>query len=382
MPPLIAAFLPALPAAPLREVLRAAAGAAAGIAACVLAVLLWPAGAGLPLELLAPLGATAVLMFAVPNSPLAQPWSAVAGNGGSALAAVLLLKLLPAGWAPGLGPVLAVGLAIGVMLLLRALHPPGGAVALLAALNPEPVLAAGWGYALVPVALLTAVLVLAAVAVNRLGGRVYPFRHLPQSADASQAQTALAAGQLGLDAGELEALLQRFRQSSNIGAADLGRLLAAAEEEAAKHRFDGVTCARIMSRDLITVAPGTPLAEAARLFRAHDIKSLPVIAQDGSFAGMIREGDLVDAVLRQEERGMFRPARLQRLTARDVMQPPPPAVPGDMPAGVLLNRLSVQGPQTVPVLCGGRLAGIITRSDIISLLLERAGGPPASALPV
>ena len=78
-----------------KEALRAAVGAGLGLALCgafLVTVGAW-VGAAPGLLLIAPLGATAFLVFAVPNSPLAQPWSAVAGNGASAFVAVNVLHL-------------------------------------------------------------------------------------------------------------------------------------------------------------------------------------------------------------------------------------------------------------------------------------------------
>ncbi|MEG8058719.1 HPP family protein [Sphingomonas sp. 22L2VL55-3] len=77
-----------------------------------------------PLPLLvAPIGASAVLIFAVPASPLAQPWSVVGGNIISALVGVTAARFVPI---PYLAAGVAVGGAILVMSLLRCLHPPAG----------------------------------------------------------------------------------------------------------------------------------------------------------------------------------------------------------------------------------------------------------------
>lgn len=89
---------------------------------------------GIPL-LLAPLGASAVLLFAQPASPLAQPANVIGGylvGVGVSVAALLLLP--PAWWVA----TIAVGLVIALMLLLRVTHPPAGAVPLLAAGTPLP----------------------------------------------------------------------------------------------------------------------------------------------------------------------------------------------------------------------------------------------------
>ena len=82
--------------------------------------------------IVAPMGASAVLVFGVPASPLAQPWAVVGGNTLSALVAVTCMHIA--------GPVnlaaaAAVALAIAVMFATRSLHPPGGATALLIVLS-------------------------------------------------------------------------------------------------------------------------------------------------------------------------------------------------------------------------------------------------------
>lgn len=118
---------PAMPRQRPHEALRAALGAglALSLSAGLLVVLSAWRGDIASFLLIAPLGASAFLLFAIPNSPLAQPWSAVVGNTASALAALAVLQFaLPAEISVGL----AVGGAIIAMASLRAMHPPGGAV--------------------------------------------------------------------------------------------------------------------------------------------------------------------------------------------------------------------------------------------------------------
>ncbi|MBP2233013.1 CBS-domain-containing membrane protein [Azospirillum agricola] len=107
-----------------REVLWSWAGGSAGIGAIsVLSVM-----AKLPL-LIAPFGATCVLIFAATDSHLAQPRSVVGGYLVSALVGVLALALL--GSAPWV-VALSVGTAIAMMQVTRTLHAPAGAMPLLA----------------------------------------------------------------------------------------------------------------------------------------------------------------------------------------------------------------------------------------------------------
>ncbi|MGR3629766.1 MAG: HPP family protein, partial [Sulfitobacter sp.] len=229
---------PALPRFHGGEPLRAGLGALIGISVCMGLAYLGALFGLTSFYLVAPLGATAVLLFCVPNSPLAQPWSAVVGNISAALVALIAVWYIPGPWSVGI----AVGSAITAMMFLRALHPPGGAAALLTALNPEMAFAAGPWFALVPLGLATVVLVLCATVYNRLTGRKYPFRLPKEEPDD-------APPRLGLSTDKISELLERYNQTTNLGVADLGRLLAAAEAEAAQHRFDGTTCADIMTSD-------------------------------------------------------------------------------------------------------------------------------------
>lgn len=120
---------------------------------------------------IAPMGASAVLLFGVPSSPLAQPWSIVGGNVVSALIGVTVGM-----WVPQLALAcgLAAGLAIAAMYFLRCLHPPGGAVALTAILGGGGVHSAGYHFVLTPVLLNSAMLALLAIIFNNLVGRRYP----------------------------------------------------------------------------------------------------------------------------------------------------------------------------------------------------------------
>ena len=114
-------------------------------------------GAGL---IVASMGATAVLVFAVPHGALAQPWNVFGGHLVSAVIGVTC-----ANWIPDitLAAVASVGLAIGVMHYLRCIHPPGGATALSAVVGGSSVHALGYQFVLTPV--LINVLIILAVAV-------------------------------------------------------------------------------------------------------------------------------------------------------------------------------------------------------------------------
>lgn len=345
-------FGPAMTAPTVAEALRAAAGAGLGLLACDL--ILWlaaPSAPGLFL-LIAPFGASAFLIFVVPNSPLAQPWSAVAGNTLAAAAALATLTLVRD---PFIAAPLAVGLAILAMAAARAFHPPAGAVALATVIAAQSPGFPGWSFALSPVLAGSAALVAAGILWNLATGRVYPFRQAPPPSTHGTADPA-PDRRLGLAPADLAHLLDRLRMAPNIGVEDLARVLSAAGTEAAAHHLGHLTAADIMSRDLVTAAPADDLPTLARLFRDHRFKTLP-ISDSGHYAGLIDQAALL---------GLTDPATTAADLAAPVATLPPTATAAD-----LMDLLADGQQQAVPILDGARLAGLVTRSDLIALLSAR-----------
>ncbi|MBP1966885.1 HPP family protein [Paenibacillus aceris] len=116
--------------------------------------------------LMAPLGASCVIAFVLPQSPLAQPRSLI---GGHLLSTLIGLCALAAFGVHAWSLALAVGAAITLMQLTRTLHPPAGADPLLVMLT-----GASWGFLLTPVLLGAALLVLVALGYHRATGTRYP----------------------------------------------------------------------------------------------------------------------------------------------------------------------------------------------------------------
>jgi CBS domain-containing membrane protein len=112
------------------------------------------------------MGASAVLLFAVPHGPLSQPWNVFGGHLFSALIGVWCYRHVPDTF---VAAALAVGLAIGAMYYLRCIHPPGGATALAAVIGGPSTHVLGYQYTLTPVLLNALVIALVAVLFN------YPF---------------------------------------------------------------------------------------------------------------------------------------------------------------------------------------------------------------
>lgn len=203
--------------------LRGAVGAFVGIA-CSAAVgwlLLGGNMAALP-WLVAPIGASAVLAFAVPASPLAQPWPVIGGDLISASIGFAMTYLL----GPGIAAcALSVGLAIAAMSLARCLHPPGGACALLAPLGATAAVPGGF---LLTLAINVLLLAVVAWLYNGLTG--HPWPHRPVAVPPAPVSPALVA----LTREDLDAVLDDWNEVLDVDRDDLHMLIQAVERQATK----------------------------------------------------------------------------------------------------------------------------------------------------
>ena len=119
--------------------------------------------------LMASLGASALLVFVLPGSPMAQPWAVIAGNTISALIGISCFHLIDQ---PLLALPLAAALSILGMFMLRCLHPPAAAVSLIVVLGHI----GSYRYAFFPVMVDSVLLILAGAVYSNLTGKPYPNR--------------------------------------------------------------------------------------------------------------------------------------------------------------------------------------------------------------
>lgn len=357
-------FLPQPLTAGGAERVRAAAGACAGLlATALLTHLLAP---HLSAWLIAPMGASAVLLFCVPASPLAQPWSVVGGNTVSALVGIACARLVDE---PALAAPLAGALAIGAMFALRCLHPPGGAVALTAVLGGQAVTGAGLAFALVPVALNSALLVGAALLFNNATGRRYP--HLPHAPDRNVHATGDAppADRLGITEEDVEAALLRYGDVLDVGRDDLLAIVDDARQIALQRHFRERSCGDLMSTHFVSLRPRDTLAHARALLLRHRVQSLPVLDETRRLRGVLAQEDL----LRHDSWG----SRLRRLVpgaaprVRDAMRKQVVAMDVAAPMARLVPLLRDEGYHQVAITGeDGTVVGLVSQSDLLAALLE------------
>ena len=253
------------------------------------AVLAWTAPGAHIAWLVAPMAASAVLLFCVPASPLAQPWPVIGGNVVSALTGAACAQLVPD---PMFAAPLAGGLSIAMMFLLRCLHPPGGAVAMTAVLGGPAVHEMGLGFALAPVGLNTVLLVLAALLYNRATGAHH--------AHPRAATPAAVADE------DIDAALNDFGEPLDVARDDLAAIVNEAGQHAAERRARALHAGDVTVPPLARLAPAMPLAQARAILLGHGLPSLPVVDGEGRLLGLLTLAQLVRTAAELEARPMSR----------------------------------------------------------------------------
>lgn len=112
---------------------------------------------------LASTGASAMLIFGLPHSPVSQPWNIVAGHVFSAIVGVTCYLAIPNEL---LASSMAIPLAMVVMFLFNCMHPPGGATAITAVIGGSQVHDLGYAFVVVPVFFNAIILLSIAMAVG------------------------------------------------------------------------------------------------------------------------------------------------------------------------------------------------------------------------
>jgi len=176
--------------------------------------------------IVASMGASAVLVFAVPHGQLSQPWALLGGHLFSAVIGVSCYLLIPD---PLTAAACAVGLAITAMYYLQCMHPPGGATALSAVIGGSGVHDLGYQYVATPVMLNVLVILTVAILFNYL----FPWRRYPaaltQYPRRCKTDTDQAAREPSLSQEDFEYALQRMNMYVDINKDDLRRIYSLAQ---------------------------------------------------------------------------------------------------------------------------------------------------------
>ena len=363
----LSAFLPRRTSVSWPERLRGALGGGLGIAFAALVSIGIAKAFHLSPWLVAPVGASAVLVFGVPASLLAQPWSVVGGNTVTALMGLLACNLIPD---QVLAASVAVGLAIAAMFALRCLHPPGGAMALLVVLTHTKTIE----YALFPAFTNSLLLVVAGLAYHALVTR-HSYPHV------QPVPAGPRSGLIRITEADFAAALAEQDEVFDIDPEDLSRLLQISELKAWRRMAGVLTCADVMSSPVHTVHFGTPLGEAWAMMNRYDVNALPVVDRRRRPHGLLTRDDFIASAALLDpadpEAGLAR--LLQRTqtgkpnVTGQIMSETYTTTPVDARLETLLPLFSEGDRHHVVVLdATRRVCGIIATSDTVRALYHAA----------
>ncbi len=353
---------------------KSSLGAFLCVAACGLLLRAMPLNAH---WLLAPVGASVVILFVQFHSPVAQPWPLL----GSYLVATVT-GLLCAQWIaqPALAAGLAVAATIWLMARFNCIHPPGGALALLIVLNapytPDTMVQTAELVAINVVALLLGALVVNQMVLRRR----YPHSASPPTAK-HNTHDLPPMQRMGLVHADLESAVQALNTFVDVQESELVEIYNLAVDHAFGRQV-GLTCADVMSRDVITAHFDTDLGLAWQQLRQHQIKSLPVIDRFDRLIGIVTLADFLKQMDARTPSGLA--AQLQVLLQRT---PGPtsekPEVVGQImtadvftahpetPLSELIRQVAQKSRPHVPVIDARRkVVGMVTQSDLLVALYK------------
>lgn len=363
----------------LRDYARAALGAGLGILLtgwiASLAVADLPAANWhTAVFLIAPMGASAVILFCLPSSPLAQPWALLAGNTLAALSGVCCALWLP--HSPILAAALAMLSAISLMFALRCLHPPSGAVALTAVLGGEAIRELGFGFIWWPVLANSLLLVITAWIYHRLTGYRYPVAdHAAVAATPNHMQY-----QFGFQPEDLQKALGQYHEVLDIHPSQLQRLLEQTELIAYQRKLEAITCEQIMRPVDITLEFGDALETAWQTMQTQNEPAVPVVNKARLVIGVLSLSDFVrhagTSHYREVGPALQRLIRWSPTTHSDkpevvgqIMTTPAITIQAQMHLMHTIPLMTSHHLQLLPVVdASNKLVGILTQTDVIRAL--------------
>lgn len=225
--------------------------------------------------LLAPIGASFVIVFVQSHSPLAQPWPVVGSYLVSMVAGIFCVQMIPV---PQISAAVAVAASIWLMARLNCIHPPGGAVALLIVLDGPGSSAVMFQIAEILSLNVAALLATTLLINNVFLRRRYPYSALTHGESMHRTKDATPIERTGLDHTDLASAVRKLNTFVDVQEAELVEIYNLAVDHAFG-RHVGLTCDDIMSRAVVTVHFDTHLDVAWNQLRFHKIKSLPVVDQ-------------------------------------------------------------------------------------------------------
>ncbi|OTG96277.1 HPP family protein [Acinetobacter sp. ANC 3832] len=342
---------------PLKDRLVCGIGALLGLV--ISSLVSWYALGDFNAWYIAPMGASSVLLFAVPASPLAQPWNMVVGNiiaGVIGVTCVLFISNLTVAFS------IAVALSIFLMMTTDSLHPPSGAVAITAVLGGTTVHELGYAFIFYPVLLNSVLLLIVAVIFNRLLGKQYP-----QTAQLNtRSKDPTPTQKVTIQPQDIQDVLEQQTELLDISDYDLQKIILEAQEKANARVVSEYLCQDIMSKDVIYLYELDDIHKAIDKFKQVNLMSLPVVNINDELVGTLALYDVLEWFKRAADPRASWEHLVKQIMDRKVVTVKPSQTIQDLVPYFVEKSFNY-----IPVVEQQKLVGMISRADMIAALQQQ-----------
>lgn len=342
---------------PLKE--RILCGLGAFIGLVISSIVSWYVLGDFNAWYIAPMGASSVLLFAVSASPLAQPWNMVVGN-----IIAGLIGVTCAVYIPNLTEAFSVAVALSIFLMMTtdSLHPPSGAVAITAVLGGDTVHQLGYYFIFYPVLLNSILLLVVAIAFNRVLGKQYP--QITQINQRSKDPTPTQ--KVTIQPQDIQDVLEQQTELLDISEYDLQKIILEAQERANARMVSHYVCQDIMSKDVICLHAQDDIHNALDKFKQVNLMSLPVITDDHKLVGTVALYDIVEWFKRAADPRASWEHLVSQIMNRQVVTVQPL-----QPVQDLIPYFVERSFNYIPVVDQEKLVGMISRADMIAVMQQQ-----------
>lgn len=304
----------------------------------------------------ASIGSAAVLLFAIPHSPMAQPWPIFGGHVISAFFGVVCFQWL--GETP-FSAALAVAVSIIAMYQFRCMNPPGAAAALGAIIGGPAIHELGYAYVIAPVGLNVLVILIVAIIVNNLiPGRRYPVFSDNRQPETPQNDFSWALGASHIKNVDIDEALENYKSFIDADRDELREIFHQATMNAYKRRIGHITCGELMSNEPNKVTVNMLIEPVRQLMKLRHRVALPVIDEQRHVLGMVTLDDI-----EQDWPAMTRVA--------DILNKKTETAYVDQHVVDIVPIISQQGWRAIPVVDENNiLQGVISRTEISRVLMS------------
>jgi CBS domain-containing membrane protein len=328
--------------------------------------------------IVASMGASSVILFFIPNSPLAQPWPFAGGQILSALVGMtcaLYINEIASAAAT------AVGGSVLIMLLFRCLHPPGAATSLAPIMAGPSLTAIGYEFVLQPVALNVIAMLILSIFINRWVFKLdYPTPLESKQSYSTSGQQSVNVNPAAVHSSDIKQALNELDIFVDMSPQNLSDILNKIEMHAFQRIKKDIHCRDIMITGLDTVEFGTYIEDAWKIMYQKKLKAIPVVDRHHRLLGIVTWHDFfkgLELTPYENFRDHFRQfiRRTTTLTSSkpevvgQIMTPNVATLPDNAHIVELIPLMSERGYRQIPIVDPQqRLVGIVFPANLISAL--------------